>query len=65
MAELKTKRTDVDVVGFLNAVKDPRRKKDAFTVLEVMRAVTQRIPRDVGTKHRRIRLIPLRLCIGA
>lgn len=44
MAELKTKPTGVDVEGFLNAVKDPRRKKDAFTVLEVMRAVTREAP---------------------
>lgn len=44
MAELKTKRTSADVGGFLNAVKDPRRKKDAFTVLELMRSVTGNEP---------------------
>lgn len=49
MAELKTKRNAVSVEGFLNGIKDPRRKKDAFTVLEVMRTVTKEAPAMWGT----------------
>ncbi len=49
MAELKTKRTASDVGKFLRGVKDPRRKKDAFTVLEVMRAATGEEPAMWGS----------------
>ena len=49
MAELKTKRTAVDVDDFLNAVKDPRRRKDALTALEVMRTMTKEAPAMWGS----------------
>lgn len=49
MAELKTKRTASSVEKFLQGIKDPRRKKDAFTVLEVMRAVTGEEPAMWGS----------------
>ena len=37
MAELKTKQNDASVEDFLNAVENPQRKEDAFTVLEMMK----------------------------
>lgn len=49
MAELKTKRTTSSVEKFLQGIKDPRRKKDAFTVLDVMRAVTGEEPAMWGS----------------
>jgi hypothetical protein len=44
MADQKTKRHAGDVKGFLNAVQDPRRRADAFAVLDVMQAVTNEEP---------------------
>lgn len=49
MAELKTRRTASSVGKFLEGVKDPRRKKDAFAVLEVMRATTGEEPAMWGS----------------
>ena len=48
MAENKTKPTDADVVEFLNNVPDERKRQDAFTVLEMMRAVTGEEPKMWG-----------------
>jgi hypothetical protein len=40
MPELKTKPTDQDVVGFINAVTDERVRTDCFTLLELMGRIT-------------------------
>ncbi len=40
MAELKTKINDASVEVFLNSVDDEAKRQDAFTILEMMQAVT-------------------------
>jgi len=40
MAELKTIKTDASVQEFLDAVEHPTRRKDSFTILEMMREIT-------------------------
>ena len=49
MAELKTKKNDRDVTGFLHEVADEKRRADAFTVLEMMSEVTAEQPVMWGT----------------
>lgn len=44
MAELKTQPTDADVVEYLNAVPDERKRADSFVVLELMKDVTKAEP---------------------
>jgi hypothetical protein len=48
MAELKTKRNKGDVEAFLNNVPDERKRKDSFTVLELMKQVTGAEPEMWG-----------------
>ena len=45
----KTTWTDADPVGFDEAVSAPRRRRDALTLLELMRRVTGAEPRMFGT----------------
>jgi hypothetical protein len=45
MAEMKTKPTGEDVVQFLNAIVDEKKRHDSFTVMEIMREVTQEEPK--------------------
>ena len=40
MAELKTQKNEASVEEFLNAIPDETKRKDAFTVLELMRQAT-------------------------
>ncbi len=40
MAELKTKKNDGSVDEFLNSVENPKRKADAFEILNLMKEVT-------------------------
>jgi hypothetical protein len=40
MVENKTQATDADVIGFLEQVKDDRKREDSFAILEMMSAVT-------------------------
>ncbi|MDH3643839.1 MAG: DUF1801 domain-containing protein [Gammaproteobacteria bacterium] len=49
MAELKTKKNDGDVTGFLNQVGNEKRRADAFTVLEMMAEITAEKPVMWGT----------------
>jgi hypothetical protein len=49
MAELKTKKTDASVTGFLDAVEHDRRRRDSFTVLEMMREITGEEPAMWGS----------------
>jgi len=48
MAELKTKETDASVDDFLNRIADETRRKDCFTVLQIMKAATRAEPRMWG-----------------
>jgi len=48
-AELKTKKNKASVVGFLNAIKDDRRRKDCKKVLVIMKEVTKEKPKMWGT----------------
>jgi hypothetical protein len=49
MAELKTKQTDQSVAAFLNSLPDEKQRQDAFTVLELMKQVTQAEPKMWGS----------------
>ena len=40
MAELKTKKNDASVEGFLTGVGNERRREDSFVVLEMMKRIT-------------------------
>jgi hypothetical protein len=44
MAELKTKRNDASVKGWLAAIPDPERRKDCETVIRVMKQATKAEP---------------------
>ena len=44
MAELKTKRNDTSVEGFLNGIADERKRQEAFTILHLMQEVTGETP---------------------
>ena len=48
MADLKTRENDADVVRFLDAVEHPRRRADAFALLDLFRDVTGEEPRMWG-----------------
>ncbi len=49
MAENKTTPNDQNVEQFLNAVADERKRKDSFTILELMKQVTGLEPRMWGS----------------
>lgn len=60
MAELKTKPTGADVTAFLNGVADEQKRRDCFTLVEMMRAATGAEPKmwgdaivGFGTEHYR------------
>lgn len=48
MAELKTSPNDRSVEAFLNGVKDEKKRRDSFTILEIMEEVTGETPRMWG-----------------
>ncbi len=48
MAELKTKLTEQSVDLFLEAVPDERKRRDSYTILEIMKKVTGEEPRMWG-----------------
>jgi hypothetical protein len=48
MAELKTKPTGADVTAFLNGVADEQKRRDCFTLVEIMRAATGAEPQMWG-----------------
>jgi hypothetical protein len=50
MAELKTKRNKGDVQAFLNKVADDKKRKDSFTILELMKQVTGAEPEMWGER---------------
>ena len=48
MAELKTKPNDQSVEAFLNNVTDEKKRQDSFTILELMKQVTNEAPKMWG-----------------
>jgi len=48
MAALKTRQTDDSVDGFHNSITDDKKRQDCFTVLELMKQVTNMDPRMWG-----------------
>src|SRR4030065_1565486 len=48
MAELKTKVNDASVEVFLSTIEDKKKRKDSFTLLELMKRVTQCEPKMWG-----------------
>lgn len=49
MAELKTKKTAASVEKFLNNVADEQRRKDCFSLVDIMKAETKSEPAMWGT----------------
>jgi hypothetical protein len=49
MAENKTQKTKASVEGFLNTIKDEQKRKDAFTILELMKKAAKSEPKMWGT----------------
>ncbi len=49
MAELKTKLNDASVAEFINSVEDEKKRKFAYTILELMRTITKAKPKMWGT----------------
>ena len=48
MAEAKTKPTEVSVTEFLDAIADEQRRKDCYTVMELMKKTTKEEPKMWG-----------------
>lgn len=48
MTELKTKPNDQSVTAFLNGIAEDKRRQDCFTLLELMRQVTDMEPKMWG-----------------
>jgi hypothetical protein len=49
MAELKTKPTDQSVDAFLNSIPDEQKRRDAFTLVDIMRKATRSEPQMWGS----------------
>lgn len=49
MAELKTKLNDQNVEEFLKGISDEKKRQDCFTLLQLMRQVTQAEPKMWGS----------------
>ena len=49
MAELKTQKNNASVVGFVGSIENEQRKKDCFTVMELMKKITNSEPSMWGT----------------
>jgi len=49
MAELKTKLNNASVEKFLQSVSDEQKRKDCFTILDLMKKVTKADPKMWGT----------------
>jgi hypothetical protein len=49
MAELKTKKNKASVAQFLNAIEDPQKRKDAKTIMKMMKDATGAKPAMWGT----------------
>lgn len=49
MAELKTKVNDASVAKFLEGVADERKRRDCFTLVDLMTKITKAAPKMWGT----------------
>ncbi len=49
MAELKTKENNASVKGFIEAIKDPQEREDAFTLLAMFKEATKQEPKMWGS----------------
>ncbi len=49
MSEVKTKKNEASVEGFLKSVENEKRREDSFVVLDLMKEVTGEIPTMWGT----------------
>jgi hypothetical protein len=49
MAELKTKQNDQSVNDFLHSITDEKRRVDCFTILDMMKELTQAEPKMWGS----------------
>ena len=49
MAELKTRPTELPVADFINAIPDERVRQDSWTIIELMKEVSQEAPIIWGT----------------
>ena len=49
MAAIKTQKNDVDVLTFLESVKDEIKRKDGMTLLAMMKKITKQEPRMWGS----------------
>ena len=49
MSELKTKKNEASVEGFLKSVENEKRREDSFVVLDLMKEVTSEKPTMWGT----------------
>jgi hypothetical protein len=49
MAELKTKQSDESVAEFLNGITDEKKRRDSWTILELMKEVTGMEPKMWGS----------------
>jgi hypothetical protein len=48
MSELKTKETKASVTKFIDAVADEQKRKDSYTILEMMKKITKEEPKMWG-----------------
>jgi len=49
LVEIKTKQTTASVVDFVNAIKDEQKRKDSFTIVEMMKKATGEEPKMWGS----------------
>jgi hypothetical protein len=49
MAELKTQPNDQNVEAFLDSIPDEKKRRDCYTILEIMRQATQAEPKMWGS----------------
>jgi hypothetical protein len=49
MAEMKTKKTEASVEGFLNKIKDEEKRRDCFEIAKIMKQATKKQPKMWGS----------------
>jgi len=49
MAEVKTKKNEASVEGFINTIAEEQKRKDAFAILEMMKQATKMEPKMWGS----------------
>lgn len=61
MAELKTKKNKKSVSVFLKSIADDRKRKDAETIMKMIRRITKETPTMWGDSNRGVRQLSLRV----